>query len=202
MTEMTTTKLTINLRDGILDVEGSEEFVREIYGDFKGEVANRKYMEVEKGRQIEAAAMTVDTVEPVTPDATDRKSPAKRAENKTGGQKARGPKFKPMFDPNLDVNGVSEFYNALKPQNAAEQILVFVMFLKEHLKMETCTAHQVYTCFYNVRDRTKIPTAFSQAFYNTVARTHYIQVPSLNEVSATILGGNHFEDMKKRAKSE
>ena len=42
------TKLTINLRDGILDVEGSEEFVREIYGDFKSEVAKRKIEAAER----------------------------------------------------------------------------------------------------------------------------------------------------------
>ena len=68
--------------------------------------------------------------------------------------------------------------------------------------METCTAHHVFTCFYNVRDRTKIPTAFAQAFHNTVARTHFIQFQSLSEISITILGSNHFEAMKKRAKPE
>lgn len=198
MEDSVTTKLTINLRDGVLDVEGSEQFVREIYGDFKGEVAKRKSLDATSGLRIEAPQMTVEQVKAAIPNETEKK----RADGKASGHKLRGGKFKPAFDPNLDLKGLSEFYNSLKPQNVPEQILIFVMFLKEHLEMEVCTAHHVYTCFYSVRDRTKIPTAFAQAFYNTVARTHYIQVPSLSEISVTILGGNHFEEMKKRAASE
>lgn len=196
------TKLIINLRDGVLDVEGSEQFVREIYGDFKSEVARLKSLEAPSGRRIEVPPITVDQAEALIHNEAEQKSAAKRVDSKASGQKSRGGKFKPAFDPNLDVKGISEFYNTLKPQNVPEQILTFVMFLKEQLKMDVCTAHHVYTCFYSVRDRTKIPTAFSQAFYNTVGRTHYIQVPSLSEISVTILGGNHFEEMKKRARSE
>jgi hypothetical protein len=195
------TKLTINLRDGILTAEGSEDFVRTVYDDFKGEVAKRQLQDIEEQKQLENAPL-VESANRSIPEVKLRKSKLKRSGATTENQKARAGKYKPSFDPNLNVTGLPEFFDSLRPENVSEQILTFAMFLKERLNMETCTADHIYTCYYSVRDRTKIPTAFSQAFYNTQARTHYIQVPSLQDISVTILGGNHFEAMKKREISD
>lgn len=193
------TKLTINLRDGILDVDGSEEFVRTVYEDFKGEVAKRLPLAADAQRQIEAAPLTL--IEPIagTTEVKPKKQPhAKRATATGEGQKARTGKYKPTFDPNLDLNGLVEFYDELKPMNAAEKILIFAVFLKERLKIVPCTADQIFTCFFTVKDRTKIPEAFEQAFRDTQSRTHFIQVTSLQDITVTIPGSNHFVEMKKR----
>jgi hypothetical protein len=188
------TKLIINLKDGILDVNGSEEFVRSIYEDFKGEVAMRISLPPVGPRQIASEAIAPPTqieipVDKVKPIRT------RRASNLGEGTKA---KYKPKFDANLDVNGLVEYYAAVVPENNAENILTFAMFLKEHREMESVTADHIFTCFYTVRDRTKIPEAFEQSFRNTQHRTHYIQVNSMQDISVTIPGSNHFEEMKKR----
>ena len=37
-------KLTINLRDGIVQAEGDEKFVRDVYNDFKEQVTRSQYI--------------------------------------------------------------------------------------------------------------------------------------------------------------
>jgi len=192
------TKLTINLRDGILDVEGSDEFVRAIYDDFKGEVARRLGSQNDPPPQIEGRVAGEEAASEV-PKASPKPSRAKRAGASGGGQKTRtGSDYKPTFDSTLNLKGLPELYDELGPLNAAEKILIFGIFLKERLKLESFTADHIYTCFFTVRDRTKIPEAFVQAFRDTQSRTHYIQVNSLQDITVTIAGSNHFEEMKKR----
>ena len=159
------TKLTINLRDGILDVDGSEEFVRSIYEDFKGEVAKRVSSPATASRQIEAPAIPVQDADEIVGKDKPKKQRTKRVTTTTGeGPKVRTGKYKPTFDSTLNVKGLPKYYDSMNPYNAAEKILTFAAFLRDSLKMESCTADHIYTCFFAVKDRTKIPEAFEQAF--------------------------------------
>lgn len=194
------TKLTINLKDGILDVDGSEDFVRSIYDDFKGEVAKRLTISSTTPKQIEAASMpTPEVIE--TPVDKPKKAHTRRVSAVGVGQKPRAARYKPTFDPALDVNGLVEFYDSMNPDYIAEKILIFAVFLRDHKNMQTCSADHIYTCFYTVKDRTKIPEAFEQAFRDTQSRTHFIQVTSLQDIAITIPGNNKFEEMKKKRKT-
>ncbi len=193
----TMTKLIINLKDGILDVDGSEEFVRSIYDDFKGEVAKRSQPVASAQRLLEQPVLTV-------PDGADndgssgvKKTRVKKNNTSGDGQKKASSKSKPTFDPNLDLKGLVEFYDRYAPQNVPEKILIFAMFLLEQLNLQSFSIDQIYTCFFTVRDRTKIPEAFAQAFHNTQARTHFIQITTLQEMAITTPGFNKFEEMKK-----
>jgi hypothetical protein len=192
------TSLTINLKEGILDVHGSEDFVRSIYEDFKGEVAKRLPQNNPAPMQLAKAAPESPVTEVEQPREKQKKTREKSSASSSDGQKSRGGRHKPKFDPALDVKGLVEFYDALAPENNAENILTFAMFLKEQRQMDSFTGDHIYTCFYTVRDRTKIPEAFEQAFRNTQHRTHYIHVNSMQDISVTIPGSNHFEAMKKR----
>lgn len=191
------TKLTINLKDGILDIDGSEEFVRCFYEDFKGEVAKRAIATPTISRQIDASPLVNDIIAGAeTHKDKPSKSRAKRSSNAGEGQKKSGT-YKPSFDASLNLKGLPEFYDSLAPTNAAEKILVFAAFLLEQLNMQSFNADHIYTCFFSVKDRTKIPEAFAQAFHNTQARTHYIQMNSIQEISLTTAGHNRLEEMKK-----
>ena len=188
------TKLTINLRDGILNVEGSDDFVRSIYEDFKGEVAKRSSSTPAQPPQIEVDG----GLERGDQQAEKSKRSARVKRSASEGQKAKVSEYKPTFDPSLDLRGLPEFYDEVQPTKASEKILAFAVFLKEKLQIEPCTVDQIYTCFFTVKDRTKIPEAFVQAFRDTHSRTHFIQFNSLQDVTVTIPGNNHFEAMKKR----
>ena len=191
------TKLTINLKDGILDVDGSEDFVRSIYEDFMGEVAERLTMSSAPPKQIEAASTpSLEVIE--APAEKPKQVRTRRALASGDGQKPRAVKYKPTFDPNLDVKGLVEFYDSLNPDNIAKKILTFAIFLRDHKNMQSCAADHIYTCFYTVKDRTKIPEAFEQAFRDTQSRTHFIQLTSLQDIRIAIFGDNKFEEMKKK----
>lgn len=191
------TRLTINLREGILDVEGGEEFVRLVYEDFKGEVTKRLAVSSALPKEIEGASVpppqVIDATSEKVQNGRTRRTPAKG-----NGQKARSGKYKPTFDPSLDLNGLVEFYDSVQPEKIAEKILTFAMFLRDHNNLQSCTADQIYTCFFTVKDRTKIPEAFEQAFRDTQSRTHFIEIVSLQDIAITIPGNNKFEEMKKR----
>lgn len=193
------TKLTINLREGILDVEGSDEFVRAIYEDFKGEVAKRQQPINGAHRQLEVASTGSRDSDSLIEETKVKPKKRTRHSAVSGeGQKPRPAKYKPTFDPSLNLKELPEFYDELSPAKASEKILIFAVFLSEKLKMAPCTADHIFTCFFTVKDRTKIPEAFEQAFRDTQSRTHYIHYETLQEISVTIPGSNHFEEMKKR----
>jgi hypothetical protein len=197
------TKLTINLKEGILDVDGSEEFVRSIYDDFKGEVAKRLSNGSTIPRQIDVPALPMHEEEGETPtrNGKPKKARAKRSSG-TGDSPKRGiTKYRPTFDATLNVIGLPEFYDSMMPKTASERILVFAAFLRDQVKLEPCIADHIYTCFFAVKDRTKTPEAFVQAFHNTQSRTHWIDFKSLQDISITIPGNNRIEEMKKNRKA-
>jgi hypothetical protein len=189
------TKLTINLRDGILEVEGGDDFVRSIYEDFKGEVARRN---VEKASEPLKRVVSAESIAGGLDEAKERAPRAKVKPPKSETSKSRSSDYKPKFDTALNLNGLVEFYDQLAPENAREKILIFAIFLRDHLKIVPCTVDQIYTCFFTVKDRTKIPEAFVQAFRDTQSKTHYIEMNGLDGIAVTIPGNNHFEQMKKR----
>jgi hypothetical protein len=184
------TKLTINLKDGILDVTGSEDFVRSIYDDFKNEIEKRQLIAGNVPRQIEPAgvdeaATTIDTQALPT-----RKRASSREKSRT--------KYKPKFDPGLDIGGLPAFYGAVSPVNNFEKLLTFGMFLREQRGMESFSQDHIFTCFQAMREQTKTPEAFEQAFRDAQNRTHWIHANSMQDISIRIPGMNHFETMKKR----
>lgn len=195
-------KLTVNLRDGALDVEGSEDFVRAVYDDFKEEIARRQ-IGLGVSQRIEAPLLSQQAPIVVAPQAKAKK-PARTKRTVPNGDaaKARAGKYKPTFDPGLNLKGLPEFYDELAPANASEKILIFMVFLKERLNIDICTADYIFTCFFTVKDRTKIPEAFEQAFWTAQSRTHFIHINSLQEITLTIPGNNRFEEMKKRKVAE
>jgi hypothetical protein len=192
------TKLSINLRDGTLDVEGTEDFVRSIYEDFKEELARR----ADVPTPLEPSKIEVDR-EPAPSDAEPpKKARRSRRSGSNEGQKGRASAYKPTFDSGLNLADLGSFYQELRPNSNFEKILVFAAFLRDRLKTHPCTADQIYTCFFTLKDRTKIPEAFVQAFRDTQNRTHFIEMKSLQDISVTIRGNNHIEEMKKRKSDE
>lgn len=193
------TKLTINMRDGILDAEGSEEFVRTIYEDFKGEVAKWPSTAPAPPHQIVAPVpnSTNAHIREIAGSDT-KKQPAKGPTSNNEVSKKATTKYRPSFDATLNLKSLPTFYDEMAPQNASEKILIFASFLHETLGFQSCTADHIYTCFFTVKDKTKIPEAFEQAFRDAQSRTHFIQLNSLQDISITIAGNNHLEEMKKR----
>lgn len=195
-----TVKLHINISQGVLDIEGDAELVREIYADFKGQLlAGGMTVALGRASHVEEPEGTDDVEEGGKPRAkAKRKAPARKRTNsdETGtGISADAPKL----DRDLDTSKLAAFYGKYEPKNHPEKILTFLSFLTEELGMDSPNTDQVYTCY--VKANVRVPKAFAQAFRDTSGRSFgYIDYKSATEIRITTAGTNHFKfDLKKKA---
>jgi hypothetical protein len=200
------TKLAINLSEGTVQVEGDEAFVRFIYEDFRDSLSKRVIAKVVTPPVLEHQTQPLLTNE--NKRAQRAELPKKRSARQPaaggsgGAEKVRKVLDKPNYNPKLNVTGLPEFYDKWKPQNVPEQILVFAVFLRDTLQMPRCNADDIFTCFFAMKAKTKIPEAFHQAFLNTKARTHYIEFETTDSIEVTIAGDNWFTAQEKKLKEQ
>lgn len=201
---MTTAKLHIDLSQGVIEIEGDVEFVREIYFDIKERLADgAKFTSSSthrSNRTHEASGEAENEVsgKPEKPKPKRRTNPKKKvaSEDASNGIIADAPKL----DKNLDTATLGEFYSQFAPKNNAEKILIFLKFITEKLMIEGPNTDQVYTCFKHTGE--KIPKAFGQAFYDTSSKHGYIDFRSPVDMPITIVGDNHFNLTLKRKGAE
>jgi hypothetical protein len=180
-----TAKLNIDLKQGLLHVEGTEEFVRSIYDDFKS-------------RLTAAAATQTPAPIPAAGNNGGGKGEGRKSSPRT--KSGRG-EFEPVFNRDLDTSKVAAYYGQFEAKNHPEKILVFSMFLKEVLNMEKITGNDIFTCYTAMKSETKTPKAFAQALRDAEGKNfHYIEVKAWDDIIVPISGSNYFHhDLKKKA---
>jgi hypothetical protein len=186
------------MSQGVVDIEGDAELVREIYRDFKDHLLSGTAPP--GGPKPRGGGGSVDSADAggskSKSKARRRSAPGKRIENGAGssGVNADAPKL----DKNLDTAKLGTFYGQFDPKNNSDKILIFLKFITEELDQENPNTDQVYTCFKKTGE--KIPKAYAQAFYNMSSREGYIDFRSSTDIVITIVGDNHFNhDLKKAA---
>lgn len=187
------TRLLINLREGIVEAEGGEEFVRSVYDDFKERVSKPVVFPLSEPKQLSAVGSAPEQEEV-------HEQPKKRARKSRGSEtgKARAAEYKPEFNAQLNLADLENFYDGFEPANSSEKILIFAIFLRDKLGVVPCAANDIYSCFFMLKHKTKTPEAFVQAFRDTQHRTHFIEFVSPQHVKITIAGDNHFNQKLKR----
>ncbi len=174
------TRLRIDLQQGSVHVSGTEEFVREIYRDFK------------------AGSF-----------ATHSKPPAARGETSTSraGREARkGGTKSPRVGPrrpgpeshslvrDLDLAGgdryesLHDFLSRYGPQTNYEFNLLVVYYLQRLAGIAPITAGHVFTCYRHAGR--KVPASLNQNLYDTTRRKGWLNTSSLDDVSVTVSGEN------------
>lgn len=185
------TKLHIDLSQGVVDVEGDLELVREIYSDFKDNLL-----------KINKLSMpTMDEGKPDSKPKTSSKPKRRRTVRKKGATEENGSRIsadKPKMDKDLDTSGLREFYDQFEAKNNPERILVFLKFLTDHLKIDLPNTDQVYTCYDAANER--VPKVFSQAFRDAGGRNFgFIHYNSPTDLVITTKGNNYFKlDLKRK----
>ena len=188
-------KLYINISEGVVEVEGDPEFVREVYADFKDRLLNGLDNTPENPMPNGSSVETKKS----SPKRKER-SPAKKAAQADSNDSSIDPR-NPKLDKNLDLSQLRDFFYQFEPKNNAEKILIFAKFLIDELKIDQPNIDQFYSCFIELKE--KIPTAFEQAFRDTHGRKYgYIKYKSANDISVPIKGTNHFNDRIKRKNVE
>lgn len=189
------TKLHINISQGVIDIEGDPDLVREIYGDFKDQLLNGSMVRGQS--RIDPEDVEEADEAPKTRVKTKRKTVARKRSN--GDEAGSGVNADaPKLDRDLDTSKLVAFYGQFNPKNHPEKILIFLSFLIDELGIESPNSDQIYTCYVKANER--IPKAFAQAFRDTSGRSFgYIDYKSGTDMRITTAGANHLKfDIKKK----
>ena len=189
-------KLHIDLSQGVIDIEGDTELVREIYRDLKDHLlsgAPPKRARAPTGGVGEKDEPSAE----VKPKAKRRTVSRKKADGESNGSGVSADS--PKLDRDMDTSGLLAFYGQYDPKNHPEKILTFLQFLGDELEIEAPNTDQVYTCYVKANER--VPKAFKQAFRDTSGKSFgYIEFKSPTDIRVTTAGTNHFKfDLKKKA---
>ena len=170
-------KLRIDLSQKILEMEGSEEFVREIYNDFRDKIS---------------------TISQATPKKVNEKLETKAEVPATSKGKQRQPKKETLSivkDLNLAEQGdklsLKDFFSKYTPSNNFERNLIFVYYLQNIAKETAITTDHMFTCYRHVG--VKIPRAFKQSLRDTASQKGWIDTSSSEDIKVTTHGINYIE---------
>jgi hypothetical protein len=186
-------KLHIDLSQGLVEVEGDADLVREIYRDLKDQLLSSAPSPGAQPRTPEKAPPPDSNGEGKS-KSKRRSSPRKKADGDSGslGVSADSPKL----DKNLDTSKLAAFYGQFDPKNHSDRILIFLKFITDELGVGEPNTDQVFTCYKKTGE--KIPQAFAQAFYTASSRHGYVDFRSATDIAITIAGENRFNHELKK----
>ncbi len=188
---MSTAKLHINIHQGLIEAEGSEDFVYRVYSDFKD------LIKWENSRPPLEAALVDSPDDRSSVGATKGievgERPKSRRRAKIVQNKESAPSItnhKPKIVSDLDTNGIKEYLSNYNVGNHANIIVAIIHFLKKKGR-EAVSADDIFTCY---RDGgIKLPEKFGQAFIDTKNKKGYIEFAGPDLIELTIRGVNHIE---------
>ncbi|HEX9722210.1 MAG TPA: hypothetical protein VGA53_03005 [Candidatus Paceibacterota bacterium] len=162
-------KLTINVRDGTLAIEGEESLVREVYQDFRD--------------FLQAGSL---------PRGSGK------AEGAYGGSKAAGRVQETYTSvPSLELSSkggkqdLQDFFAQKQPVTAFEHNVVFVYYLQKIQNMSAITLDHIYTCYKYAG--AKLPSAFRQSVVDTSHKKHFLDTRSLKDIRVATKGENYVD---------
>ncbi len=186
---MSTTKIHINLKQGIIEAEGSEEFVERIYKDFRENVKSKVDLENDSG---ETKNSDVKDKSSNPSSATD---PKKQSVQKP---KAKGGAVEGTLVKDLDLTGggksesLRDFCAKYVIKTNMARNLVFTYYLANVLNIKEFGINHLFTCYRNIPG-TKLPGNLKQSIYDTSSKG-WIAVKSIdNDISVSVMGINHIE---------
>lgn len=186
---MVETKIKIDLGQGTIEAEGSEEFVRSIYDDFKEKIHTDASTQINTGKRTRHVGKK-----------------KKKTESKIKKRKSGASKQVPQLVKTLDLSGkgkksnLKEFYAKYNAKSFFEKNLVFCYYLQEVLKDTSITLDHVFTCYRYIGIKT--PKALHQSLLDTAFHKGWLDTSSLEDIKVPIAGINHLEHDLPRAESK
>lgn len=192
-----TVKLHINISQGLIEVEGDADLVREIYFDFKEQLLNGDRVTPKPASHRQEVPSDSEEVSKPKSKTKRRGVPKRKASGDDEGPSIIADQ--PKLDKNLDTSGLPTYFGQFEAKNNADKILVFLKFMTDELQIESPNTDQFYTCFEKVNER--VPKVFSQAFRDASGRKFgFIDYNSPTDIRLTTTGNNHFKfDLKRKA---
>jgi hypothetical protein len=188
-------KLKIDLTQGIIEVEGSEQLVRDIYNDFK----ERLNQAPSRASVVENSSPKVDTP-PAKPAAKAKKTPSASKPKTKSSTSNSGSLLK---DLDLTSSGgkdsLRDFYNKYETTSNLERNLVFVYYLKNTREIESITINHIFTCYRNIPEL-KAPGHLKQSVIDAASKKGWLDTSNMEDITVPISGINHLEhDLPKKS---
>jgi hypothetical protein len=194
------TRLSINIKEGTLEVEGEESFVRQVYTDFKEQVASHSSPPA-------SAPPASSPQKELSSNEDSMKSTVKKQQRKSRGTKS---KDSLSIVKDLDLSAKSnpqslrDFYAKKSPTptstSAMEKNAIFVYYLQMIAKIDAITLDHVYSCYKDVS--VKYPSALRQSLKDTAFHKGYIDTASFDSIKLATPGENFVEhDLPKAVES-
>lgn len=167
------TKAKINLKEGTIELEGSETFVNKQLEEFMKETKDMKF-----------PTLTQPSVQarPIPSPESGEKQPKKKA----------GKTIQTVQPLPLDLKGngfpsLRRLYEEKRPKTAMERITLFAYYLDKFLNIKEMQLGHVVTCCQEVK--CKIPANIKQQFYNIQQHHAWVDVGKLGETATITTNG-------------
>lgn len=185
-------RLHINISQGLFEVEGEEDFVREMYDNFKAELANKPVQQTEGASKAKAPKKKA----PASPKSSN--GSAKKKKKKTESLKV---------DKTLDLSGIGgamslDNFNAkYLPKSNLKRNVVYVEYLKEEMGFDAVTIFQVWTCYHHMK--LKLPTDMKSSLKDTGKDSHgaRLDAQDLDDLTVSVQGKNWLLKQANNAKN-
>jgi hypothetical protein len=196
------TKIKIDLAHGLVEVEGSEEFVRAVYADFKDKLSSEPIVHQlpppprAPPRQAEGENAAS---RPKSSSTSRKRSQSSAASSVAPKKKLKEPSTVKTLDlSNSPAGRLRDFYDKFDVKTNYERNLIFIYFLQQKMEIEQITQDHVYTCYRNIPG-IKVPGAFRQSLLDTESSKDWIDAADADNLKITVHGLNYLEhDMPKK----
>lgn len=187
-----TTKLKIDLSQGLLEVEGSEVFVRTIYNDFKTHFAGIE--SPAEGAKRTRRSRRTPTAPPKTP-TMDRAGDEEVVTPPPPRAAPPMPTYTIIKDLDLgaadDHPSLVEFMDSKFPITNEERNIVFLYYLQHMLNLKSITLDHVYTCYREARIRA--PLNLENSLRMTAEHHGWIKTAKTGKMTLTSDGKQYVE---------
>ncbi|MCG3209414.1 MAG: hypothetical protein FOGNACKC_03038 [Anaerolineae bacterium] len=189
-----TTRLKIDLMQGILEVEGSETFVRAIYSDFKvhfiGDEAGEALVTSVQRRRRPSRTRPESPAPPESPPP----EPAPEPEPEPAPAIIK-PDYKLVQNLKLSATGdrssLVEFMDAKFPITNEERNLVFLYYLQHLAKVRAITVDHIFTCYKEAKIR--VPLNLASSLQATANQHRWVKMTKTGRLTVTPSGKLYVE---------
>ncbi len=177
-------RIKIDITEGFLEVEGNEQFVSEIYSDFKKNIN----LDIQSKSKLDTRPKLLNE------NKKDAKITKSHTNKRKSGSVPKMPKFVKDLDlvegnKNISLDDFVDRYE--KISTFMEWNTVFVYFLQKITEVPNIGIDHIYTCYKKLNKKT--PSNIYQSLVDTARTKGTIKTETMDSITITIIGENFIE---------
>ncbi|MGQ1310263.1 hypothetical protein ACT4WM_01390 [Acinetobacter baumannii] len=199
---MQISRLKIDFNQGLLEVDGSENLILEVYKDFKEALTLKNKSTIlnlldgsSDNNQIEIKEISTDKIINETNVKNKKQIDSKeKSVNKT--KKSAEVSGQLVRDLNLmqegGKEGLRDFYRKYIAKTNFEKSLIFAYYLQHVKEIDNININHIFTCYRHIPD-IKVPNNLKQNLFDIAYRKGWLDTSNIESIKVSISGMNHLE---------